>query len=209
MARMAAKSQARTPSLRAAVAAVVLALVWLAMLTVGTGGVDDDILGALYAGERPAVAAIASFFTFLGEASVGIPVSIAGIALLAWLGRRQAAVSALLVILVGRLLVTAQKYGIDRLRPQDEPHLAAATSPAFPSGHAANSMIVCLAFALLFFGKTRWRHAAVAVALVLTFLIGSSRVVLGVHWPSDVIGGWAFGLLWVMLALPLAERLVR
>ena len=209
MTRMSRRSEARVPSLRAAVAAAILALVWLAMLTVGTGGADDNVLRALYAGGRPAIAAVASFFTFLGTFWVGIPVSIAGIALLAWLGRRRAAISALLVIGVGRLLVSAQKYGIDRLRPQDEPHLAAATSPAFPSGHAANSMIVCLTLALLFFGATRWRYAAIAVALLLSFLIGTSRIVLGVHWPSDVIGGWAFGLLWVMLALPLAERVVR
>jgi undecaprenyl-diphosphatase len=40
-------------------------------------------------------------------------------------------------------------------------------------------------------------------------LIGTSRVMLGVHWPSDVIGGWAFGMLWVLLTLRPAERLLR
>jgi undecaprenyl-diphosphatase len=41
----------------------------------------------------------------------------------------------------------------------------------------------------------------------LSLLIGTSRVMLGVHWPSDVVGGWAFGMLWVLLTLPPAERL--
>jgi undecaprenyl-diphosphatase len=56
-------------------------------------------------------------------------------------------------------------------------------------------------------GRTRWRHAAAAGALLIAFLTGLSRVMLGVHWPSDVIGGWSFGLLWVLLTLPAAERL--
>ena len=45
--------------------------------------------------------------------------------------------------------------------------------------------------------------------MLLSLLIGTSRVMLGVHWPSDVIGGWAFGMLWVLLTLRPAERLLR
>jgi undecaprenyl-diphosphatase len=51
-----------------------------------------------------------------------------------------------------------------------------------------------------------WRTAAAAGAICLSLLIGTSRVMLGVHWPSDVIGGWSFGLLWVLLTLRVAER---
>ena len=50
---------------------------------------------------------------------------------------------------------------------------------------------------------------AVVGAVLLSLLIGTSRVMLGVHWPSDVIGGWAFGMLWVLLTLKPAERLLR
>jgi undecaprenyl-diphosphatase len=51
-----------------------------------------------------------------------------------------------------------------------------------------------------------WHRAAALGAILLSVLIGTSRVMLGVHWPSDVVGGWAFGLLWVLLTLRLAER---
>jgi undecaprenyl-diphosphatase len=43
----------------------------------------------------------------------------------------------------------------------------------------------------------------------MAMMVGLSRVMLGVHWPSDVIGGWAFGLLWVLVTLRLAERFVK
>ncbi len=179
------------------------------MLTLGTGGADDNILRALYAGGHPAWIAVARAFTFLGNSLIGIAISIAGIVLLWLLRRKQAAVAAMLVIAVGRVLVEVQKYAIARLRPVDEVHLVTVSTPSFPSGHAGNSMIVGLTFAILFFGRTRWKWTALAVALFLSFCVGLSRVMLGVHWPTDVIGGWTFGLLWVLLALPQAERLAH
>ena len=209
MGQMPGKPAANAPSLRVAVAAAVLALLWLAMLTVGTGPADGNILRTLYAGGHPALVATARGFTFLGSAWVGIPVVAGAVALLVLMGRRRAAIVAFLVIAVGRLLVEAQKYSIARLRPEDEVHLVPVSTPSFPSGHAANSMIVCLALALAFFGRTRWKSPAVAVALLLSLVIGFRRLMLGVHWPSDVIGGWAFGLLWLLVSLPLAERVVR
>ena len=203
------EERSRPASLRVAIAAAVLAILWFEMLTLGTGGADDDILRAIYAGGEPLAVAIARSVTFLGNWQFGIPSVVVGIAVLALLGRRRAAVAAFLVIAVGRLLVEAQKYAIARLRPVDEVHLVPVSSPSFPSGHAANSMIVCLTFAIVFFSHTRWKHLALAVALLLSFSIGFTRLMLGVHWPTDVIGGWSFGLLWVLVALPAAERLAR
>ena len=80
---------------------------------------------------------------------------------------------------------------------------------SFPSGHATSSMIFYLTLALALTSEMRWRGLAVAGAILLSFLIGISRVMLGVHWPSDVVGGWAFGMLWVLLTLRLAERFVK
>lgn len=203
------ETHAHTGRLRVAIASAVLAAVWFAMLTVGTGSADDDILRSLYVGGHPAAVAVAKGFTFLGDSSFGLPFVVAAIGLLAWLEGRRAAVTGFLVIAVGRLLVEAQKYAIARLRPEDEVHLVPVHTPSFPSAHSANSMIVCLTLAILFFSDTPWKRPAVAVGFALSLCIGLSRVMLGVHWPSDVIGGWSFGLLWVLLALPLAERVAR
>jgi len=70
-------------------------------------------------------------------------------------------------------------------------------------------MIFYLALAIALTTGTRWHRTAAAAAVALSLLIGTSRVMLGVHWPSDVIGGWAFGMLWVLLTLRPAGRLLR
>ena len=87
--------------------------------------------------------------------------------------------------------------------------LVDVSSLSFPSGHAGNSMIVYLSVALLLFDDPRRRRIAAACAIILSLLIGLSRPAVGVHWPSDVVGGWAFGLLWVMLSLKVAQTLNR
>jgi undecaprenyl-diphosphatase len=67
-------------------------------------------------------------------------------------------------------------------------------------------MIFYLTLALVATRGSRLKRPAALGAIGLSLFIGASRVMLGVHWPSDVIGGWAFGLLWVLLTLRLAER---
>lgn len=182
---------------------------WLAMLMLGAGPVDGILLGAFYAADNPPLARIARAITFLGEGEVVILISVAGALFLLWRGAPRLGLALIAVTMIGRLLVAAQKYSIGRLRPDEQGHLVQVFSPSFPSAHAANSMIVFLTIALLASAGTRWRRAATALAIGLSLLVGLSRVVLGVHWPSDVVGGWAFALMWVTLALPLAEDAAR
>jgi undecaprenyl-diphosphatase len=190
-------------------AIVTLAGLWLAMLLLGDGWLDRAIYEALYAGHRPALAAIARAFTALGEPTVLIAAGFLVAGWLWWRSRGRMALTLLLVILIGRGLSEAQKYWIARARPDLEPHLVVVKTQSFPSGHATSSMIFYLAFALALTAGTRWHRPAAAAAVLLSLLIGTSRVMLGVHWPSDVIGGWAFGMLWVLLTLRPAERLLR
>ena len=190
-------------------AIVILVAIWLTMLLGGTGQVDRAIYKDLYAGHRPALLGIARVFTALGEPTVLIAACTA-CALWLWFGGRgRLGLLLLLIALVGRGLSEVQKYGIARLRPDLEPHLVVVKTSSFPSGHATSSMIFYLALAVALTAHTRWYRAAVGGAILLSVLIGTSRVMLGVHWPSDVIGGWAFGMLWVLLTLRPAERLLR
>lgn len=192
---------------RVALPAAGLALAWFTMLTVGSGAADAAILHAFYAGDRPILAAAARSLTTLGDGPILILVAVLAAAVLLWQGHPRRGFSVIAVSLVGRLLVDVQKHAILRFRPENELHLVPVSSPSFPSAHAANSMIVALTLALVFFGGGRFKTAAVTVAVAFGFLVGLSRVVLGVHWPSDVVGGWAFAFLWVLLTVPLAERL--
>ena len=179
------------------------------MLRNGGGSLDRRLYEALYAGHRPALAAAAHFFTALGAPTVLLA---AGAATALWLwyaGHRHLPWVLAAIVLIGRGLSEAQKYWIARARPELEPHLVTVKTSSFPSGHATSSMVFFLTIALALTARSRWRRLAVAGAILLSVLIGVSRVMLGVHWPSDVIGGWAFGMLWVLLTLRLAERFVK
>jgi undecaprenyl-diphosphatase len=194
---------------RLTLAAALLVLLWFAMLTLGMGPVDDWLLASLYVGGKPALVTIARVLSLLGEPIIliGLAIGFAG-----WLTYRHRGRYALVVVavtLAGRGLAEIQKYAIERMRPENEVHLMPVSTPSFPSGHATSSMIVYLTLALVLAGDKRWKWPAVAGALILSFCIGLSRLMLGVHWPTDVVGGWAFGLLWVLLALPEAERLAE
>jgi undecaprenyl-diphosphatase len=186
-----------------------LAAVWLAMLLLGGGPLDRSIYEALYAGNRPALRAAAHFFTALGEPTVLIAAGAAALLWLWYLGRGRLGLALFLVALAGRGLSELQKYWIARARPDIEPHLVLVKTSSFPSGHAASSMIFYTTMALALTIGTRWHRLAVAAAVFISLLVGVSRVMLGVHWPSDVIGGWSFGMLWVLLTLRISERLFR
>lgn len=189
-------------------ALIALTGVWLAMLIWGGGPLDRAIYEAIYAGGHPALVLVARVFTALGEPTVLIAAGLATAFLLWRAGHRHLPWILIGITMIGRLLSEAQKYWIARARPSIEPHLVIVKTSSFPSGHATSSMIFYLTMALALTIRTRWHRVAAAGAILLSFLIGTSRVMLGVHWPSDVVGGWAFGMLWVLLTLRLAGRLI-
>ena len=199
----------RRVQLRFIGAIALLTAVWLAMLLWGRGALDRSVYEALYAGHRPILLDLARFFTALGEPTVLIAASALCASWLWYAGRGRLGLVLLLVAMIGRGLSEVQKYWIARARPDLEPHLVLVKTSSFPSGHAASSMIFYLALALALTAHLRWHRVAAGGAVLLSLLVGTSRVMLGVHWPSDVIGGWSFGMLWVLLTLKPAERLLR
>lgn len=182
-------------------ALALLVLAGTAALLLGgpQSGFDAALLEAF---ADPGLVPAARLLTRLGDLSTVLAASALAAGWLLLRGHRRRALLLVAILASERLLVEAMKAGLDRARPDPAGHQVAVQTMAFPSGHAANAMAVWLAIALLATAPPL-RRAAVALALAIAFVTGLTRLVLGVHWPSDVIGGWAFGAAWTLLLVRL------
>jgi undecaprenyl-diphosphatase len=123
-----------------------------------------------------------------------------------------AAVLVLASVMGGVLLSGILKLGVDRPRPDLVPHLVEEYTASFPSGHAMLSAVVYLTLGGLLSrveGPRRIKIYVLSVSVILTFLIGLSRIYLGVHWPTDVLAGWCAGATWAVLCWRVALALQR
>lgn len=124
--------------------------------------------------------------------------------------KARTALLILVAVGVGSLLNTLLKLGFDRPRPELVSHEVEVYTASFPSGHAMLSAIVYLTLGALL-ARTeprRWLKAYIlALTLTLTLLVGVSRVYLGVHWPTDVLAGWAAGATWALICWIIMRRL--
>jgi undecaprenyl-diphosphatase len=157
-------------------------------------------VNSLIAGNAPLVAAVKAV-TWLGSDGVLWTV-IGAAAIVLALRRRWRLAAYLLVTGAGALVLDpVLKSLVGRLRPVVAHPVAQGAGNSFPSGHALGS-IVCYGAVLLVFlpaARGRWRTAFVTVTVTLVALIGISRVLLGVHYLSDVVGAWAVGIAWLGL----------
>jgi undecaprenyl-diphosphatase len=124
-------------------------------------------------------------------------VTILTIALWRWWGW-GAALAMGLTTLVSAFTSEILKAFFARVRPDFVAHLDSVTSAAYPSGHANNAAVVYILFIMLVPQARHpgWQLAAVAMIIVT----GLSRIMLGVHWPTDVIGGWMLGTSFALIA---------
>ena len=182
-----------------------LFLSWLLMLLFGTGPLDHDVLRALYGGHLPVLADAARLITMLGDGRVVALWTVIGAFFLFRRHQQWPAIVLVVGPLLGKALTEIQKYEFNRLRPDEDPHLVVTHNLSFPSGHSANAMMTYVALAL-FLCAAEHRRPWLAAAISLALVVGISRVVLGVHWPSDVVGGWSYGLLWAIMLYALSKR---
>lgn len=200
---------ARSQSLPLGLAGGALTFLLLAVLVAGgdTHGIDAAILRAIRAGTGGDAAtgwlrATMLDLTALGDTATLTIVTILTAGYLVVLRRPALAVAVVGAIAGGATLVVLLKLAFARARPDVVAHLSQVSSASFPSGHAANSAVVYLTLGVLLARSQRdhgVRLYMIGTALALSLAIGVSRIYLGVHWPSDVLGGWIIGGMWAAM----------
>ena len=161
----------------------------------GPGGLGDPI------GSHGVEEAVRDLTALGGTTLVTLFTAAAGLFLLAQDKRRQA------VLLVGAILLAwaskdLAKALYDRARPDVLAHEVFVHSASFPSGHTTLATALYMSLAVLASSHglgARGKALVYGLAVMLSALVGFSRVYLGVHWPSDVLAGWALGGLWATL----------
>jgi undecaprenyl-diphosphatase len=146
--------------------------------------------------------------TTLGAGAVRTPVAIAAALVLALRQRGREAAMLAFAVTSGAIALPVLKLLFDRPRPDLLWHLVNETTWSFPSGHAMGAMILYpLLGYIAGYGRGTTRAGGLAVAgVLLTLLIGMTRIVLGVHWASDVIGGWLIGGAFALVTVGLFRR---
>lgn len=175
------------------VAIAVLATVWLAMLLIGLGPADRTILQAVYLGQHPHLKFIARHLGHLGAPEAVMMLTLAAGVVLLVQRRYWLAPVPLAVTVFAHVTAIIQRTAIGRPRPDGLIGLPHLHSPSFPPARVVDPMTAYLLVALIFTNGGRDSRLIVAAAAVIGASNGFVRVLLGHHWPSDVIAGWSFG----------------
>ena len=138
------------------------------------------------------------FVTYLGNWQVIVGFGVVAVAILALLRKKQETVFLVAALISGEIIKEILKFIVRRPRPDASLALIQESGYSFPSGHAMMAIIFygIIGYFIYKLCRQKWQKIMVAIVLVaLIFLIGFSRIYLGVHWTSDVIAGWLLGFL--------------
>lgn len=190
------------------------AMVW-AVLNHRTGALDSS--GLMWVRSGPDFGSLGPGYvteavrdmTALGGVFLSTLATIVAVVALLFLKLRRESVLFAATVFFGWMLNNTMKALIGRERPSLVPHLTDASGMSFPSGHSFASAMIYIGMALAFAALSRRhsvRYTLIATAMLVSGLIAWSRVLLGVHYPSDVIAGWLGGAGWAFLASALLYR---
>ena len=179
-----------------------------------TQGFDQRVwlLAQTLNSQYPLLTLIMRDLTSLGSTAVMTLITAVTVVYLALVGSRRMAALVLSAMLSGSALVITTKGLFGRARPDLALTDLVVSGLSFPSGHTSMSAIAFLTMGALIAAtqrRTRERIYILLIAGLLTLLVGLSRIALGVHWATDVMGGWAFGAAWAVLWLQVARLLAR
>ena len=144
--------------------------------------------------------------TALGGVTISTLATAGAVVALLFLKMRREAVLLALTVIGGWMLNNSMKILFGRERPEIVPHLTEAGGLSFPSGHSFASAMIYIAMAIAFASLSNRhlvRYTIIGSAMLVSGAIAWSRVMLGVHFPSDVVAGWLAGAGWAFAAAAL------
>jgi undecaprenyl-diphosphatase len=162
---------------------------------------DEATLRAVGAARSDGLTAVMRAITTLGSGDVEVPLAFGLVGLLWKLGAKGRARRYLYAALSGELVYVIAKASFGRPRPQIISHLSGAGWSSFPSGHSMMAPIIyTLGFVLLArtIGSRSGRRVLLVVGAIMPIAIATSRLYLGVHYPSDVVAGLLLGSAWAL-----------
>jgi membrane-associated phospholipid phosphatase len=163
---------------------------------------DMKVAGYFQAHLSARLVSIMRFITFFGSTEFLLPAYAALVIILLITHRRKDALNIAIIAIVSTLLLFGLKQYYKRIRP-DLPLLRSLKTFSFPSGHALCSFIFCSILGYLVFKSNLGRFQkwiSAILLLIFSLLIGLSRVILRMHFATDVIAGFCLGISWVILS---------
>ena len=157
---------------------------------------DDALLLHLHGLATPGLNTFFVVLSKLGYEWGVIPLDVLIVAVLLLRRRWRKAAFAATAFVGSALLNLGSKQLFQRERPSLWESIAPESTFSFPSGHAMGSMTLAVTAVLLTW-HTRWRWPVLLAAITFAGLVSLSRVYLGVHYPSDILGGWCAAMIWV------------
>lgn len=196
-----------------ALCAALAALLTLAVLEGWPAGADAAVAVPVHewAGGNLAAVPLAEVLRWTGSPVVLAPLTIVIVALLAVRGFVGYALYLAACALGGSVISETMKEAVARPRPVWTDPLSSASDWSFPSGHALGGVTNWVVYGViaLFLIPGRAGRVVAVGCVAWGLLMAPSRVVLGVHWPTDVLGGWLFGFAWVLAVSAVAVTLVH
>jgi undecaprenyl-diphosphatase len=214
----------RGPRLMLVVAAAAIIFCVGLFITLADDVFEDDTIGFDRAmllwfrqGQDPHIPVGPAWFreAALDTTALGSPfilglIALASLGFLYFEGQKRVALFAVGSLAGGALMSLLLKQFFQRPRPEVVPHLREVVSTSFPSGHAMGAAVVFLTLAVIFVKAFRSRRAkafCLGLGVFLALIVGASRVYVGVHYPTDVAGGWLAGTAWALATWAVSQFL--